>query len=745
MQTVAGPIYEFGRFQLDTAERLLRRLDGMPVPLTPRVFKTLLYLVENHRFVLDKERIMEAVWPDSIVEENNLAQAISKLRQIFGETPGSDSYIATVPGRGYHFVAEVTERMAGEVSTSNAEPPAAPAPPHKPVELRLRTDRRLLPRNAFLVMASLIAIVSLGAWLLAHYLASTASFPTGVIVSARAPISEKSVAVLPFENLADDKQNAYFATGIQDEILTRLAKIGALKVISRASTQLYSSNPSDLVKIAEQLGVAHVLEGSVQKASNAVHINVQLIRTSTGEHIWAESYDRRLDDIFSVEGEVAEKIATALNAKLTGAEQHALVEKLTDNTAAYEAYLRGRAMELRGWYSEEAKENFRRLYAEATKLDPKFVAAWARLARADALMVFLGQDATQERRDAARYALETAVALQPDSTDTLLAQAYYDYWILRDYAAAKNLFIQLRQRLPNSTEVPSALAFVSRRQGLWDESLEYSQQALALSPRDPKLLADRAWTYTIVRRFDDALKTSDKVLEIVPNDPDATACRVAILHALGNMEGAQLLVNQITPDPTNDGVMRILIQHWLLNRDYGKLIETLQSAVANFGISTMTRALYREATGFAQLRSGEIASAQSTLAAARRELEILWNHDAENSEVAAHLSFTYACLGEGTLASKAAERAIALLPVAKDAVIGPALEENLARVEAELGDKERAIVLLQKLLNTRYSSVSHRAPLTPALLCLDPSWDPLRNDPRFKQIVASIAPQRPAE
>ena len=557
----------------------------------------------------------------------------------------------------------------------------------------------------------------------------------------RSPLAapEKSIAVLPFENLSSEKENAYFADGIQDEILTRLSKIADLKVISRTSTQHYKSAPENLPEIARQLGVAHILEGSVQKSGDAVRVNVQLIKAANDSHLWADTFDRKLTDIFSVESEVAKAIAEQLRAKLTGQEEQAIAAKPTSNPEAYDAYLRGLALEPRGWYSAEAKETLRRSYAEAVRLDPKFVAAWARLARIDSLMVFLGTDATQERRDAARHALDTAIKLQSDSTDTLLAQGYYDYWVLRDYPKAKDLFAQVRNRLPNSGEVPSALALVARRQGFWDESLNYSDQALTFDPRNPQLLADRAWTYAIIRRFDDALKTSDRLLKISPTDPDATAYRAAIFHAQGKLDEAQQLLSGLHPDFANDSVTVILIQHWLFNRDYSKLIETLQPALTDLGITATGRALYREAIGFAQLRSGDKAAANQTLLQARSDLELLKQRDANNPELVAHLGAVNAYLGEKETALRQAENAVALLPASQDAVIGPALEEDLARVEAEVGENDRAIARLQKLLKTPYSSVSHTGPITPALLRLHPSWDPLRGDPRFEKLIAPLA------
>ena len=421
---------------------------------------------------------------------------------------------------------------------------------HEPIRARraglFTRGRKWLQRNpaAAVSVASLLTLIAM----------------VGIIIwesDSFRPPPAAGIAALPFENLSDDKANGYFAMGIQDEILTRLSKIRALKVIARTSTEKYQSRPDDLRKIGEQLGASSLLEGSIQKSGNAVYINVQLIQAATGNHLWVESYDRNLEDIFAVEGDIARKIAIALNTKLTVNEQQVLTEKLTNNSAAYDSYLRGLALEPRGWYSAEVKEVFRRLYAEATRLDPKFVAAWARLARTDAWMVFLGQDTTRERREAAQHALNMAIQLQPDSTDTLLAKAYCQYWLRHDYSAAKAVFMQVRSQLPNSSEVLTALSAVTRRQGAWDESLEYSHEALALNPRDPRLLVDRAWTYEIIRRFDDALKTTDEMLKIVPNDPDAVAYRAAILHALGRIDEARQLFRTVSIDVANDSLTGI--------------------------------------------------------------------------------------------------------------------------------------------------------------------------------------------
>src|SRR6266550_4544767 len=283
-------------------------------------------------------------------------------------------------------------------------------------------------------------------------------------------ISQKSIAVLPFENLSEDKANAYFAEGIQNEILTRLSKIADLKVISHASTEQYPSKPGNLAEIAKQLGVAHILEGSVQKATDQVRVTVQLIQVASDSHLWADTFDRKLNDIFGVESEIAKAIADALQAKLTGGEQRALAVKPTNNSEAYDAYLRGLALEARTTTSPDDSEKAVGFYERAVQLDPGFALAWARLSRANAHVYFGGLDSTTVRRDATERALKTAQKLQPNSPETLLAQAYYQYWVRRDYELAKGTFGRVRELLPgSSSDVPGALALIARRQGRWDE------------------------------------------------------------------------------------------------------------------------------------------------------------------------------------------------------------------------------------------------------------------------------------
>ena len=682
MHTPPANLYEFGDFQLDPVKRLLLRLDGIAVPLTPRVFDTLLYMVEHHDSVMDKERIMEAVWPDSIVEENNLAQAIWKLRQVFGETPGSHSYIVTVPGRGYRFVAEVNKRNGNIVSRGPADSTTTPTSIQGPTEADPTADRhRLLrkarrgtsPSNWRILGAAIAAIIVLGlaALFFVRYRSLPASVrapsspaPADAVLSVPARIAEKSIAVLPFENRSDEKENAYFADGIEDEILTRLSNIADLKVISRTSTRQYQSKPANLREIAKQLGVANILEGSVQKVADQVRVNVQLVNAQTDSHLWAETSDRKLTDIFGVESEIAKAIAESLQAKLTGREEQALAVKPTDNPEAYDAYLRGLAFETRSSLSFDASRKAVDFYERAVQLDPKFAVAWARLSRAHARMYFRFEDTTAARREAAGKTLENAQKLEPNSPETLLALGYYQYWVLRDYALAKTTFKEVSKMLPGSSEVPKALGLVSRREGQWDESVAYFEQALALDPRNVEFLTDTALTYAMLRRFPAALKLSDRALDILPNDLDLMETKARIYQAQGNLKEAAKMLVEVNEQTPSVAALLTKVTQLRLERNYAEAVRLLKARRAQFPFgSEIDKGLNQLMLAWSQRDAGDAADAKANAEQARNTLEPLVHKDQQDSgPLTGNLALLYAVLGNKELALKEAERAIKLLP-----------------------------------------------------------------------------------
>src|SRR5256714_4978907 len=371
---------------------------------------------------------------------------------------------------------------------------------------------------------------------------------------------EKSIAVLPFENRSEEKANAYFADGIQDEILTRLSKIADLKVISRTSTQHYKSVPENLPEIAKQLGVAHILEGSVQKSGDAVRVNVQLIRAATDSHLWADTFDRKLTDIFSVESEIAKAVADQLNASLTGREEQAVNAKPTDNPDAYDAYLRGLAYILKTQITTARALGARKYLTEAVRLDPKFALAWALLSynNARGYITWMLQP-TLALREETRQAAETALALQPNLGEALLAKGFYHFACLKDYGTAVHYFEQARSSLPNSSQIPAALAYVMRRRGQWERSEAYFNEAERLGPRDTEALAEHAYSYIALRRFPEALRKLEQVLDITPDDLDALGLKAAIAQAEGDLTHASMLLAPLHPNPEDTRVLEIQV------------------------------------------------------------------------------------------------------------------------------------------------------------------------------------------
>ena len=552
----------------------------------------------------------------------------------------------------------------------------------------------------------------------------------------------KSIAVLPFENLSRDPDNAYFADGVQEEILTRLAKIADLKVISRTSTQRYHSKPGNLAEIAKQLGVANILEGSVQKAGDTVRVSVNLIQAASDSHLWAETYDRKLTDILGVESEIAKTIAEQLQAKLTGREVQALAVKPTNNPEAYDAYLRGLAFEARGFYSIDPLSEAISFYERAVQLDPNFALAWAQLSRAHAQVYFSREATTVTRRDAAKSALENAQKLKPNLPETLLALGYYQYRVLGDYELAKSTFAVVSKMLPSSSEVPHALGLIARREGHWDQSTAYLEQALALDPRNVDFLVDTAWTYAMLRQFPAAIKLYDRALDIVPNDSDLMAFKASTFQAEGNLAETAKVLSEVNAQTPSTSAFRTKMTQLRLERNLGGAIRLLQARQTQFHFtSEFDKGVNQVYLASTQRLVGDTAGAQVTAAEARNTLEPLCKNQPDNALFAAALSVANAVLGEKESALKEAERAIMLLPSVKDRVQGPSFEENLALIQMTIGENSRAISTLSRLLQTPYSRWYYLTPITSVLLRLDPLWDPLRADPAFQKLISDREPK----
>jgi TolB-like protein/Tfp pilus assembly protein PilF len=551
-------------------------------------------------------------------------------------------------------------------------------------------------------------------------------------------IPEKSIAVLPFENLSGDPDNAYFAEGIQDEILTRLSKIADLKVISRTSTQHYKSAPANVPDIAKQLGVSHILEGSVQKTGDAVRVNVQLIKAADDAHVWADTFDRKLTDILSVESDVAKAIADQLGAKITGQEQQIIAAKPTDNPGAYDAYLRGLAYSLKTANTTANVLNAQKYLREAVRLDPKFALSWALLSFVEArgyLTVTL--QPTVALREEAQHAAEMAITLQPNLGEAVMAMGYYHYACLKDYDTAVRYFEKARRFLPNSSQIPFALAAVTRRQGHWDQSEMYFNEAERLDPRNVSLLTQHALSYKDRRLFSEALRKLEQILNITPDDVDTIVEKGAIAQAEGDLLSASALLTSLQLAGGDINALETQAYQAILERRPTPIISRLKELLAKPDPALgFYNGELRFWLGWVQDVTGDHNAANKNWQQARGELEAFLAEQPENHILLSDLALTAMSLDDKAAALDFSERAMAALPIEKDAVRGPATIEILARVAANVGESGRAMTALKRVLSIPYSGpLGPGAPLTPALLQLDPMFDQLRNDAQFKKLI----------
>ncbi|HEY2396553.1 MAG TPA: tetratricopeptide repeat protein [Rudaea sp.] len=543
---------------------------------------------------------------------------------------------------------------------------------------------------------------------------------------AAAQITDKSVAVLPFENLSDEKSSAYFASGIQDEILTRLAKIGALKVISRTSTQHFASSPENLPEIARQLGVANILEGSVQKAGDAVHINVQLIRAATDDHLWAEVYNRKLDDIFGVEAEVAGAIADTLNAKLSGAEKAAVEKRPTENIAAYDAYLRALALSSAG-YDFATTRKVSAAYAEAVRLDPDFALAWAQLALNNGYLYFNNVDTDTITAESLKRETDTAVRLQPELGESQLAKGSYLYRVKRDFAGAQAAVEAALRQTPNNAQTLQFLALVERRQGHWDQALAHFQQAAVLDPRNAGLLTTIGGeTLLNMRRFAEARQWLDRALALAPNDALALTYKVSAYQSEGRLDDAARVLGAVASTGIDPGLASYRAYQRLLERNYALAVSELEPVLAQPDDSLNGfRPFLSLNLGQAQRYAGNSDGAKVTIGRLIARIEP-GARQVDDALIPVTLAQAYAEVGEGKKAVEQGQLALQLY--ANDANMRPVAQYGLAEALMVAGDQDAAIAQLESILKAPGNT-------TAALLRLDPLWDPLRKNPRFEALT----------
>jgi TolB-like protein/Flp pilus assembly protein TadD len=567
--------------------------------------------------------------------------------------------------------------------------------------------------------------------------------PAGRIAKPPAsPPPEKSIAVLPFENFSNDEQNTYFADGIQDDILSSLAKVADLKVISRTSVRQYRTGTRNLREIGEALGVAYVLEGTVRREANRVRINAQLIDARTDLHVWNDTYDREITDLFAFQTELARRIAFALRANLSPREKASLQVHPTSDLDAYDLFLRARDL-FRWSGSGDPRENGERalrLLDEAVERDPHFALAYCLISRFHGELYWFGFDRTRSRLTQAKLAADTALRLQPDSSDVRLALAYYYYYGYRDYELARTELAIAQTAAPNDAEVWDALATVDRRQGRWGDAIATFEKARELDPRNPSVLWNLAETYACLGREEEAVSGFANGIEVNADAHLFSIARAAIpLRAEGNLAPLREMLRDIPSDfDPGGGVTNIAIRVALIERDYARAEQLLnQSRYERFndiGVGgpaaildgyTFPKAWYE---GLIARDRGERAAADRAFASTLEIVQADLAKAPDDAKLVAMLGLVHAMSGHNDEAIAAGRRATGLLPIARDAYDGPLIATKLAVIYAQASQADRAIELLQDLVTIPNGP-------TPGTLRVEREWDPLRSDPRFEKLL----------
>jgi serine/threonine-protein kinase len=555
-------------------------------------------------------------------------------------------------------------------------------------------------------------------------------------------LPEKSIAVLPFDNLSEEKANAYFAEGVQDEILTRLSKVADLKVISRTSVMQYRNAATrNLREIAGALGVAHVLEGSVQRAANRVRVNAQLIDARSDAHLWAETYDRDLADVFVLESELAEKIVAQLKTKLSPEEKAAMAERPTKDLAAYDLYARAKTLIETSLFSTPQNESLFeavRLLNQALQLDPAFALAHYQLAYAHDLLYFLGADHTPARLAMADAAIQSLLRLRPNSGEAHLAVAKHLYWGYLDYDRAREKLNLAQKSLPNDP-LPFLLAgYIDRRQSRWDESTKNFERAIELDPQNPIILQQISRSYQCLRRYADAETALDRAVALVPKDTALRASRaeIELLWHADPRPLASTIRAIIGEDSREAGtIAEFWLEVSLCQRDFDDALRALAALPGVAGCQVETIPFPRAwCEGLVAEMRGDKVTAHAAFSSTRDEAAKVVREQPAYAEAFCVLGMADAVLGHKEDAIREGRRAVELLPVTKDSITGSFLLQFLALIYAWTGEKDQALEQL---------AVAARTPgyLSYGELRLHPYFDSLRGDPRFEAIVQSLAPK----
>lgn len=698
-----SPVYEFGPFRLDLRERRLLRGDtAVAVPV--KLFDLLAVLVATPGTLRTRSELIEEVWPRTIVEEHSLTSRISTLRKVLGDEGETPVYIETVRGIGYRFITpvRVVEEDAGQAAAAT----------------------RKRPR-----------------WLAWGAAAAAAAMISGVLIASlapREPAAPTSIAVLPFANLGKDLSTNYFADGVQNTLLTRIAGLHGMRVVAKASTARYPNHADDIHAIGKELGVDAVLEGSVQRVDEKILITAQLLDTRSGRHLWAQSYTRPWANILDLENEVAAHIATALKARLGPQDLARLKEAPTSSPRAYDQFLRAEYAALKveegGDTSPARYEEAVAAYKAAIEDDPGFALAKARLSFLQSYAAWFGVDTrTGLKEEAERYAEE---ALTSDLPEAHLALGYARYWSRRDYDGALEQFRIAQAALPNNAAVRGSIAFIERRRGNWENALAGLEQAELLDPRNSLWFSERAHTFAQLGRYAESLTEYDRALSIDPGNVRIKVAEAMAFLYSGQLQDADALMSAIPAGGDTSGVVataRFRVAMWMRKSDSALAAldrpgdDWLEDVARSNAPAYLFRAQAWQLHGDATRARNDYQNAKNVL------LAELPDHQ-ENFNLWSALARASAGLGDATAAAEAAERALKLMPARRDAITGAATLATLAEAYAELGDARAAVELLRKLLDMSAGDF-----VSAASLANDPCWDRIRHDAAFREVSADYA------
>ena len=590
--------------------------------------------------------------------------------------------------------------------------------------------------HAWIYVVIIGAAFSIGLIFIGRYTARNTVSAARTEAATASSIPQKSIAVLPFENLSDDKGAAYFADGIQDEILTKLASIADLKVISRTSTAKYKSKPEDLKTVSQQLGVATVLEGSVQKAAAKVRVNVQLIDARADSHLWAKTYDRDLADVFAIQSEVAQEIADSLKAKLSPAEANTLASAPTKDAAAYDLFLKGEFEQrvANSNFQPESFEQAARWYKEAIVRDPDFALAIAQLAICQLRRHWLTDPLSEKEVLEAGRMAKQAVTLAPALAEAHVALGLFHYYGFREYEQALTEFQRAIELRPNYSLALQFVAFVHRRQGKWDRTLDELKKSIDQDPRDPYVQGGLAETYVFLREWRKAEDTARHALTIDPHE--ATAMRMLLLSSLNRTGNAQESLRLLATFPQGDlllpntGMFDMVIgtrgQTFVLARDFNAALKACETGT----VATTNEWQRFAAKAGIRVLAGDVSGAQSDAEKARNLLEARVREQPNDFRALRALSWVYLALNRKSDAINIARQTLDLLPPEKDAVLGSGNMAALAEIQSQTGAATEAVQNLRRLL-----SIPAGETISIARLKVDPVWDPIRNDPGFQQLL----------